>query len=68
MTFRYGLTLPALGAHKIRRFDVWARENMPDLAYSLPPQAPIKSETLTVRLASTEAVARVRGAFPTTLP
>ena len=68
MSFRYGLTLPALGGNKLARFTEWARENVPDVEYKLPVQAPIKTETLTIRLNSPTALARLRGAFPTTLP
>lgn len=52
MTFKYGLTLPVTGANKLRRFKAWAKEHFPDLEYKLPPQAPIKTETLTIRLRS----------------
>jgi hypothetical protein len=68
MSFRYGLTLPAVGGNKLTRFAEWARETVPDVAYKLPVQAPIKTETITVRLDCPNALARLRGAFPTTLP
>ena len=54
MTFKYSVTLPITGSHKIQRFTTWAREHAPDLEFSLPPQTPIKTETMTVRLKSLE--------------
>lgn len=68
MTFKYGLTLPAHGAHKLVRFKTWARRNLPDLDYRLPQQTPIRTQTLTVRLKSQEAGERVLAAFPEQLP
>ena len=52
MTFKYAVTLPIRGGDKIRRFREWAEKHLPDLAYSLPPQTPIKTETMAVRLRS----------------
>jgi hypothetical protein len=68
MTFKYGLTLVARGANKLRRFKTWAMQSLPDLEYRLPPQAPIEAETLTIRLRSQQDVERVRAAFPDALP
>jgi hypothetical protein len=68
MTFRYSLTLPATGSHKLPRFKTWLREIMPEIDCSLPPQVPIEAETLTVRLRSLADRERLRAAFPDTLP
>lgn len=54
MSFRYSHTLPISGANKLPRFKQWAAENIPDIALSLPPQVPVKSTALTVRLRSVE--------------
>lgn len=59
MTFKYSVTLPISGSHKISRFRTWAEEHLPELSYSLPPQTPIKTETMTIRLRSPEDRARV---------
>jgi hypothetical protein len=50
MTFKYTLTLPISGSHKLNRFTDWATEKLPGLQYRLPPQTPIKTETMTIRL------------------
>jgi hypothetical protein len=63
MTFKYGLTIPAPGGNKLRRFKQWANGSLPDLQYSLPPQASIESETLTVRLRSLADGERIRAAL-----
>ena len=68
MTFKYALTLSASGGNKLARFKDWAERHLPDLDYRLPPQAPIKNETLTIRLRSLEDRARILKALPTTLP
>lgn len=68
MTFKYGLTLPSLGGNKLTRFEAWAKTALPELEYRLPPQTPIKTETMTIRLRSIEDRARVLAAFPGTLP
>lgn len=68
MTFKYGLTIPAHGPHKLVRFRAWAHRHMPDLEYHLPPQAPIKTKTLTVRLKSQAAGEHVLSVFPKELP
>ncbi|MCJ8151080.1 hypothetical protein [Shinella sedimenti] len=52
MTFRYSHTFPMSGPNKLPRFKQWAVENIPGVAVSLPPQVPVKSEALTVRLKS----------------
>ena len=54
MTFRYSHTFPISGPNKLPRFKQWAFENLPGVAVSLPPQVPVKSEALTVRLKSIE--------------
>ncbi|KKB76189.1 hypothetical protein VW29_20810 [Devosia limi DSM 17137] len=68
MTFKYSLTIPALGSHKLKRFNLWAAANLPGLAYSLPVQTPIKTENMTIRLRSEADKAAVLSAFPATLP
>jgi len=52
MTFRCSCTFPISGPNKLPRFKRWAAENAPAIAFSLPPQVPVKSETLTVRVRS----------------
>jgi hypothetical protein len=59
MTFKYHVTLPISGGDKLSRFRNWAEQHLPELGYSLPPQTPIKTETMTVRLRSVEDRARV---------
>lgn len=54
MTFRYSHRFPISGPNKLPRFRQWAAENIPGIAFSLPPQVPVKSEALTVRLTSIE--------------
>lgn len=54
MSFRYHYTLPLSGPNKLSRFRQWATEQLPDLKFSLPPQVPVKSTSLTVRLKSIE--------------
>jgi hypothetical protein len=65
MTFRCICTFPISGPNKIPRFKKWVAENTPDIPVSLPPQVPVKSESLTVRvrsLADREALlARLQG-------
>ncbi|RYE07021.1 MAG: hypothetical protein EOP22_19440 [Hyphomicrobiales bacterium] len=68
MTFRYTINLPATGSHKVPRFLAWVREHAPDLVVSLPPQVPIESEQLTVRLRSLADRDRLREHFPAALP
>lgn len=59
MTFKYSLTLPISGSHKLKRFTAWAEAHLPGLAYRLPPQTPIKTETMTIRLRDVEDRARI---------
>ncbi len=54
MTFRYSYTFPISGPNKLPRFRKWAAENAPEIEVSLPPQVPVKSEALTIRLKSVE--------------
>lgn len=54
MSFRYSFTLPINGPNKLPRFSQWAAENAPGIEFSLPPQVPVKSASLTVRLRSAE--------------
>lgn len=59
MTFKYSLTLPISGSHKLKRFTLWAEQQLPGLQYRLPPQTPIKTETMTIRLTDLEDRARI---------
>lgn len=59
MTFKYSVTLPISGGNKLSRFRDWAELHLPDLSYNLPPQTPIKTETMTIRLLSADDRARV---------
>jgi len=54
MTFKYGFTFAISGGNKLQRFENWAREHVPTVEFRLPPQTPIKTETMTVRLKSLE--------------
>ena len=54
MTFRYSHTFPISGPNKLPRFRKWVAENIPGVAVSLPPQVPVKSTALTVRLKSAD--------------
>lgn len=54
MSFRYIHTFSISGPNKLPRFRQWATENIPGVALSLPPQVPVKSMALTVRLKSIE--------------
>lgn len=54
MTFKYSVTVPISGSHKLSRFREWAEAHLPELSYNLPPQTPIKTETMTIRLRSVE--------------
>ncbi|KKC38245.1 hypothetical protein WH87_08505 [Devosia epidermidihirudinis] len=65
MTFPYGLTIAISGSHKLKRFTQWAEATLPDLQYRLPPQTPIKTETMTIRLSAVEDRARVLSALST---
>jgi hypothetical protein len=68
MTFKYGFTFPITGGNKLKRFTAWMEANLPTLEYSLPPQVPIETETMTVRLKSLDDRARLIAAMPSTLP
>lgn len=68
MTFKYGLTFSAKGGNKLRRFKAWADATLPGVEYRLPPQTPIETETLTIRLRSLEDRTRILTALPKTLP
>ena len=52
MNYKYSCTFPMNGGNKLPRFREWAVQHAPEIPVSLPPQVPIKSETLTVRLRS----------------
>lgn len=52
MTFRYSFTFPISGPNKLPRFKRWVAEFAPDVDISLPPQVPVKSEAMTIRLRS----------------
>lgn len=52
MTYKYTCTFPITGGNKLSRFQTWAKEHAPDISVNLPPQVPIESEALTVRLQS----------------
>lgn len=54
MTFKYSFTFPISGANKLPRFKDWAAQNAADIDVSLPPQVPVKSESLTIRLRSAD--------------
>lgn len=54
MSFRYTHSFPISGPNKLPRFKQWATENIPGVALSLPPQVPVQSMALTVRLKSIE--------------
>lgn len=54
MSFKYSHTFPISGPNKLPRFKDWAAQNLPGVAVSLPPQVPVKSTALTVRLKSVE--------------
>ncbi|MET3927644.1 hypothetical protein [Devosia sp. 2618] len=65
MTFKYSLTLPISGSHKLKRFTEWAEAVLPGLEYRLPPQTPIKTETMTIRLRQLDDRARILTALNT---
>lgn len=54
MTFKYSVTLPISGGNKLSRFKDWAEQHVPAVRYRLPTQTPIKTETMTIRMASLE--------------
>lgn len=51
-TFQYSYTFPISGPNKLPRFKKWLGENAPDITVSLPPQVPVKSSAMTIRLQS----------------
>lgn len=63
MTFKYSLTLPISGSHKLQRFIDWAEKQLPGLQYRLPPQTPIKTETMTIRLSDLDDRGRILDAL-----
>ena len=67
-TFKYGLTVAVAGSHKLKRFAAWIADSAPDVAYRLPPQAPIETTSLTVRLRSTDDRHKLLTLLPATLP
>ncbi|MGB3901114.1 MAG: hypothetical protein WA973_21430 [Mesorhizobium sp.] len=54
MTFKYSFTFPISGPNKLPRFRRWIEQHAPDMPISLPPQVPVKSEAMTIRLKSME--------------
>lgn len=54
MTFRYSYTFPISGPNKLPRFKKWAAEHASEIEVSLPPQVPVKSHAMTIRLKSAE--------------
>jgi len=52
MSFSYSYTFPIAGPNKIPRFKKWAAEHAPEIEVSLPPQVPVKSAAMTIRLKS----------------
>ena len=68
MTFKYSLTLAIAGSHKLKRLSQWADATLPGLEYRLPPQTPIKTETMTIRLRALDDRARVLDALATSRP
>ena len=68
MTFKYAVTLPISGGHKLQRFTDWAKSVLPGLEYKLPPQTPVKTETMTIRLRALDDRARVLTALTTSKP
>lgn len=66
MTFKYGLTIAISGSHKLKRFTNWAETALPGLQYRLPPQTPIKTETMTIRLSALGDRSRVLDALAST--
>lgn len=54
MSFRYSYTFPINGPNKLPRFRQWAAQHAPEIAISTPPQVPVKSQAMTIRLKSAE--------------
>jgi hypothetical protein len=63
MTFKYSVTLPIRGSHKLTRFQDWAQAHVPSLSYKLPVQTPVKTETMTIRVLSEEDRQQLLAAF-----
>ena len=57
------LTVRITGVVQGVGFRAWAEQQVPGIRYSLPPQTPIKTETMTVRLASLEERQHLLQAF-----
>lgn len=54
MSFSYSYTFPIAGPNKIPRFKKWAAEHASEIEVSLPPQVPVKSNAMTIRVKSPE--------------
>jgi len=54
MTFKTAVTFPISGPNKLPRFKRWHEQHAPEIEVSLPPQVPVKSSAMTVRLKSIE--------------
>ena len=54
MSFKYSYTFPISGPNKLPRFRQWAAQHMPEIEVSLPPQVAVRSDSMTVRLKSTD--------------
>lgn len=54
MSFNYSYTFPISGPNKIPRFKKWVAEHAPEIELSMPPQVPVKSAAMTIRLRSVE--------------
>jgi hypothetical protein len=54
MSFRYSYTFPISGPNKLPRFKQWASIHLPGMPVSLPPQVPVKANSLTIRLKTPE--------------
>lgn len=67
-TFKYGFTFAISGGNKLNRFNSWAAANLPDLDYRLPPQTPVETAAMTIRLKSLEDRTRLLQALPAELP
>lgn len=66
MSFRYIFTFPISGPNKLPRFKRWAAEHAPEVEVSLPPQVPVKSEAMTIRLKSIDDRTRLLAALADT--
>ncbi len=54
MSFKYTFTFPISGGNKLQRVKDWAKAHAPGIEISLPPQTPVLSEAITIRLKSVE--------------